>query len=499
MVKLFKSMKILQLIKSGLAKLAKNMKLQPKQLYIILGLLAVVLVVLGLSGRIEGFDNMLEADTAQQKAITDMFDAIDSATWTNDADKITFIQNIQYFYTFKLKMMNQPDLTINTFDTGGPAGATTPDGQVYVSKDFPQPVYDDSGNALPLYIDNKAGTTIDLTKYVLRSTVKDPISQSDLDMISSSITSQISKLAGTDQTKLNTAFAALTKNADDMYAFSKKQTSESILDFDYDAETYDNDLLQTGGDYGTGTDIGTGAGAAGGYGVGYGVYGPMGPSGPMGPRGPRGPMGLTGPRGPMGPPGINLTGANMTTLTGTSSPVGQNQAAYGQSQPAPTQNQAAYGQNQPAHTQNQAAYGQNQSDGGGLMNSPPISSNPTATVANPSSPWGNAGAGSVGITQANIPPGSQDLYMLKTQAVPPSNPAGASMNAVANSNENPSPASSSSSGGCGCKPAPVQPCPPCERCPEPAFDCKKVPNYNSASINHYLPQPVLADFSQFGM
>ncbi len=483
MVKSFKSMKILQMIKSGLLKLAKIMKLEPKQLYIILGLLAVILVTLGLGGRREGFTSMSEADTAQNKAIDDMIDAINSATWTIPADKTTFIQNVQYFYTFKLKMLNQPDLTINTFDKGGPAGATTPDGQVYVSKDFPQPVYDRSGNALPLYVDNKAGTTIDLTKYVLRSTVKDPINQADLDMLSSLIASQISKLTGPDQTKLNAAFATLSKTADDMGMFLKKKLSESDLQLDYDATTYDNDLLQNGGSYDTGTDAGATE-----YGTGYGVYGPMGLTGPMGPMGPRGPM---GPMGPRGPPGINSNGSN---------PMGV--AAYGQAQPAYMQNQAqpAYMQNQaqPAYMQNQAqptymqnqaqpTYMQNQAYGGGLM---PVASSTSAAVATPSSPWGNAGAGSVGITKANIPPGSQDLYMLKTQAVPPSNPAGAS------TNENPSP---SSSCGCGCKPAPVQPCPPCERCPEPAFDCKKVPNYNSASINHYLPQPVLADFSQFGM
>jgi hypothetical protein len=42
------------------------------------------------------------------------------------------------------------------------------------------------------------------------------------------------------------------------------------------------------------------------------------------------------------------------------------------------------------------------------------------------------------------------------------------------------------------------PCPACARCPEPAFDCKKVPNYNSIN-NSYLPMPVLSDFSNFGM
>lgn len=43
-----------------------------------------------------------------------------------------------------------------------------------------------------------------------------------------------------------------------------------------------------------------------------------------------------------------------------------------------------------------------------------------------------------------------------------------------------------------------QPCPPCARCPEPSFDCKKVPNYSSTNSGH-LPVPILNDFSQFGM
>lgn len=42
------------------------------------------------------------------------------------------------------------------------------------------------------------------------------------------------------------------------------------------------------------------------------------------------------------------------------------------------------------------------------------------------------------------------------------------------------------------------PCPPCARCPEPAFDCKKVPSYKE-SDDRYLPRPVLNDFSTFGM
>jgi hypothetical protein len=49
----------------------------------------------------------------------------------------------------------------------------------------------------------------------------------------------------------------------------------------------------------------------------------------------------------------------------------------------------------------------------------------------------------------------------------------------------------------GC-PAP-RPCPACERCPEPAFECKKVPNYERTDNEKFVPQAVLADFSSFGM
>jgi len=45
-------------------------------------------------------------------------------------------------------------------------------------------------------------------------------------------------------------------------------------------------------------------------------------------------------------------------------------------------------------------------------------------------------------------------------------------------------------------------CPPCpgpQRCPESNFECKKVPNYEQGIDNAFLPRPVLADFSTFGM
>jgi uncharacterized membrane protein YgcG len=89
-----------------------------------------------------------------------------------------------------------------------------------------------------------------------------------------------------------------------------------------------------------------------------------------------------------------------------------------------------------------------------------------------------------GIPASQIPPGQEDLYMLKSEMVPPVCPACPAMKCDA-----------SSSGG-GDKKCP--PCPPCARCPEPAFECKKVPNYNSSN-DDVLPRPILNSFSQFGM
>ena len=41
------------------------------------------------------------------------------------------------------------------------------------------------------------------------------------------------------------------------------------------------------------------------------------------------------------------------------------------------------------------------------------------------------------------------------------------------------------------------PCPPCARCPEPSFECKKVPNYDVINQS-YLPEQV-SNHSTYGM
>jgi hypothetical protein len=84
-----------------------------------------------------------------------------------------------------------------------------------------------------------------------------------------------------------------------------------------------------------------------------------------------------------------------------------------------------------------------------------------------------------GIPKSEISDGNEDLYILKSEIVPPVCPKCPDVQACPKNKKCPA-------------------CPPCGRCPEPAFECKKVPNYNARN-DEYLPRPVLNDFSQFGM
>ena len=106
-----------------------------------------------------------------------------------------------------------------------------------------------------------------------------------------------------------------------------------------------------------------------------------------------------------------------------------------------------------------------------------------AKQGNSYDPFGNSsssGARSAlprGIPKSQILAGEEDLYIKKSEVVPPVCPK------------------CPDSRSCP-RPKPCQPCPPCGRCPEPAFECKKVPNYTAAT-NSKLPRPFLNDFSQF--
>ena len=82
-----------------------------------------------------------------------------------------------------------------------------------------------------------------------------------------------------------------------------------------------------------------------------------------------------------------------------------------------------------------------------------------------------------GVKKNDIPKGDEDLYILKSEIVPPVCPKCPDTAVCPRS-----------------KPCP--PCPPCARCPEPSFRCKKVPNYRSNDQSE-LPMPMLNTFAAF--
>jgi hypothetical protein len=92
-----------------------------------------------------------------------------------------------------------------------------------------------------------------------------------------------------------------------------------------------------------------------------------------------------------------------------------------------------------------------------------------------------------GIPRSQIPPGQEDLYILKSAVIPPVCPACPTCSGLKGSSQQSQQGDSST----------CPPCPPCARCPEPSFECKKVPNYNAIN-NQYLPAPIVNSFSTFG-
>ena len=84
-----------------------------------------------------------------------------------------------------------------------------------------------------------------------------------------------------------------------------------------------------------------------------------------------------------------------------------------------------------------------------------------------------------GIPSSQIPPGQEDLYILKSEVIPPVCPVC------------PSPITSLKNKTDECAP-----CPPCARCPKPAFECKKVPSYTENNDN--TPNPILSPYSTYG-
>ena len=81
-----------------------------------------------------------------------------------------------------------------------------------------------------------------------------------------------------------------------------------------------------------------------------------------------------------------------------------------------------------------------------------------------------------GLTRDQITNGQEDMYILKSQVIAPVCPACPAFPPIN--------CDKLINGGKKCPP-----CPSCARCPEPAFECKKVPNYGSSSLMGQLPLP----------
>jgi hypothetical protein len=136
-------------------------------------------------------------------------------------------------------------------------------------------------------------------------------------------------------------------------------------------------------------------------------------------------------------------------------------------------------------------------------NNPSYSSNNNPSYSSNNNPYNSVFPS--GVTKSQIPSGQENLYILKSEVVPPVCPACPPTTV------------------CSTKKEKCPPCPPCARCPQPDFRCKKVPNYSSSSYNSayygasggydydndnendnftnnssYTPVPVLNDFSTFG-
>jgi len=102
----------------------------------------------------------------------------------------------------------------------------------------------------------------------------------------------------------------------------------------------------------------------------------------------------------------------------------------------------------------------------GKMNAPMFNVSDTTTHANDNTNVQQ------GVPKSRIPYGQENLYILKSEIVPPVCPACPAVNCGSCANTKKCP-----------------PCPPCARCPEPSFECKKVPNYNSVGLMNQLPIP----------
>lgn len=82
------------------------------------------------------------------------------------------------------------------------------------------------------------------------------------------------------------------------------------------------------------------------------------------------------------------------------------------------------------------------------------------------------------VAKSSIPKGDEDLYILKSQVVPPVCPKCPDVKKCDTKKDCP-------------------PCPAPQRCPEKPYECKMVPKYTDPQVSKHLPRPVLNSFDSF--
>jgi len=518
LMKTFKSMKIVKMVNNSLLKLAKVLKIQPKILHIILGLLAVILLGLGLGTLKEGMTSsartqMVEHTAKRTGARNDIIKFVDrmkisQPTWDSSNN---FFDNVDtYFRAYsgfnvqnylKSKDVNADGLVVvdnsNKYirDNSGTTVSTgekqyyidvktqdiNNDGKIVAFRDT------DRGN---FYRDNSGAEVFPSSSpYILQVLPSSPELKTQA-MVNDAllpVTTQINKLTSADDKKtindLITIYIDMTNKIINLE--NDSVTYKKLTSYDpNDVSTFD--LLDA--------DPLAGSSSSGSRSR-YDRY-----------------DGFGSPSAISAAVAEALAAVQRARDTGTSAEIAAavqraretGAAAVAAAQRAGDTVAAASiaAEVQKARDAGAAAIAAVQRAGGtgaaaqgfGLLTG--IGSL-TGTGAGTGTGMGAQGTGTGAQGVNNVPAGSEDLYMLKTQVIPPGCPVGGCGTAMSSSS-NMSPAVVSESSNCN-RQTPIPPCPPCERCPEPSFDCKRVPNYNSAAVSQYLPRPVLADFSQFGM
>ena len=82
------------------------------------------------------------------------------------------------------------------------------------------------------------------------------------------------------------------------------------------------------------------------------------------------------------------------------------------------------------------------------------------------------------IPKDQIQSGDEDLYILKSQVVPPVCPKCPDVKKCDKTKDCP-------------------PCPAPQRCPDNPFECKMIPKYSDPTVSKHLPRPVLNSFNTF--